>query len=115
VRHSTRRTRRPRGGSKVPIEERAIEKRKVGSQEPNLRGSSGFCKHPTGRSVVEPFEVYRHTQFRRALFNRVFEAIEILQETLTEVMEPYWRDPSRLRSLTGYAWWVEAVESLGHQ
>jgi transposase len=54
-------------------------------------------------------------EFRRALSNRVFEAVELLQEALTEVLEPYWRDPSRLQSLTGYAWWVEAVESLGHQ
>ena len=54
-------------------------------------------------------------EFRRALSNRVFEAVELLQEALTEVLEPYWLDPSRLRSLTGYAWWVEAVESLGHQ
>ena len=54
-------------------------------------------------------------EFRRALSNRVFEAVELLQEALTEVLEPYWRDSSRLQSLTGYAWWVEAVESLGHQ
>jgi putative transposase len=54
-------------------------------------------------------------EFRRALSNKVFEAVELLQEALTEVLEPYLRDPSRLRSLTGYAWWVEAVESLGHQ
>ena len=54
-------------------------------------------------------------EFRRALSNRVFEAIELLQEALTEVLEPYWRDPPRLQSLTSYAWWMEAVESLGHQ
>jgi len=54
-------------------------------------------------------------EFRRALSNRVFEAVELLQEAITEVLEPYWRDPSRLRSLTGYSWWMEAVESLGHQ
>ncbi len=54
-------------------------------------------------------------EFRRALSNRAFETVELLQEALTEVLEPYWRDLSRLRSLTGYAWWVEAVESLGHQ
>ena len=40
---------------------------------------------------------------RRALSNRVFEAIELLQEALTEVLEPYWRDPLRLQSLTSYA------------
>lgn len=54
-------------------------------------------------------------EFRRVLSNRVFETVELLQEALTEALAPYWRDPSRLRSLTGYAWWVEAVESLRHQ
>jgi len=54
-------------------------------------------------------------EFRRALSNRVFGTIELLQEALTKVLESYWRDPVRLRGLTGFPWWVEAIESLGHQ
>lgn len=54
-------------------------------------------------------------EFRRALSNRVFETVELLQEALTATLEPYWRDPARLRSLAGFSWWMEAIESLGHQ
>ncbi len=54
-------------------------------------------------------------EFRRALSNRTFETVELLQEALTKVLEPYWRDLLRLRGLTGFSWWVEAIESLGHQ
>jgi transposase len=51
-------------------------------------------------------------EFRRALSNRVFETVELLQEALTKALETYWQDPARLRSLTGFFWWVEAIESL---
>jgi transposase len=53
-------------------------------------------------------------EFRRALSNRIFESVELLQEALTKALAPYWQDPDRLRSLTGFSWWVEAIESLGH-
>ncbi len=32
-------------------------------------------------------------EFRRALSNRTFETVELLQEALTKVLEPYWLDP----------------------
>ncbi len=51
-------------------------------------------------------------EFRRALSNRVFETVEQLQEALTQALEPYWEEPTRLRGLTGFSWWVEAVEAL---
>lgn len=54
-------------------------------------------------------------EFRRALSNRVFQSVELLQEALTNALAPYWRDPARLRSLVGFSWWVQAIESLGHQ
>ena len=50
-----------------------------------------------------------------ALQQDVLETVELLQEALTEALEPYWQDPVRLRSLTGFPWWVKAIESLGHQ
>ena len=54
-------------------------------------------------------------EFRRALSNRAFESIEALQAALTEVLEPYWRDPGRLRRLTGFSWWTQGIDALGHQ
>jgi transposase len=51
-------------------------------------------------------------EFRCALSNRVFDTVEQLQEALTKALEPYWRDPARLRSLAGFSWWVQAIESL---
>ena len=54
-------------------------------------------------------------ELRCTLSNRTFERVELLQEALTKALYPYWRDPVRLRSLTGFSWWVEATESLGHQ
>ena len=49
-------------------------------------------------------------EFRRMLSNKTFETIEVLQEALTKTLEPYWEDPALLRRLTGYSWWVEAIE-----
>ena len=54
-------------------------------------------------------------EFKRALSNRVFETVELLQEALTSALAPDWRGPARLRSLTGFSWWVDVIESLGHQ
>ena len=51
-------------------------------------------------------------EFRRALSNRSFETVEHLQEALTQVLEPYWEEPTRLQRLTGFSWWVEAVDAL---
>jgi putative transposase len=54
-------------------------------------------------------------EFRRALSNKIFETIELLQEALTKALEPYWQEPVRLRSLTGFSWWVKGIEVLRHQ
>lgn len=55
-------------------------------------------------------------EFRRALSNMSFETIELLQEeALTQALEPYWEEPTRLQRLTGFSWWVEAVDALCHQ
>lgn len=51
-------------------------------------------------------------EFGRALSNKVFESIEVLQEALTESLAPYWREPDLLQRLTGYSWWMEAIEAL---
>lgn len=69
---------------------------------------------PTYSPELNPVERW-FQEFRRALSNRIFETIEALQRALTESLEPYWRDPRLLRSLTGFPWWRQAIESLRHQ
>jgi transposase len=54
-------------------------------------------------------------EFRRALSNRIFESVELLQEALTEALAPYWREPAALQRLTGFSWWMKAIDALGHQ
>lgn len=54
-------------------------------------------------------------EFRRALSNMSFETIELLKEALTQTLKPYWEEPERLRGLTGFSWWVEAIDALCHQ
>jgi putative transposase len=51
-------------------------------------------------------------EFRRKLSNRTFESIAVLQEALTQALVSYWEEPALLKRLTGYSWWVEAVEAL---
>jgi transposase len=51
-------------------------------------------------------------EFRRELSNRTFETVTLLQEALTRTLVSYWEDPALLKRLTGYPWWVEAVEAL---
>lgn len=69
---------------------------------------------PTYSPELNPVERW-FQEFRRALSDRIFETIEALQEALTEALEPYWRDPGLLRSLTGFPWWKQAIETLRHQ
>jgi transposase len=42
-------------------------------------------------------------EFRRALSNRIFETVALLQEAITDTLEPYWKDPARLRGLLGFS------------
>jgi transposase len=51
-------------------------------------------------------------EFRRKLSNMTFESVVVIQETLTRTLMPYWEEPTLLKRLTGYPWWVEAVEPL---
>jgi hypothetical protein len=51
-------------------------------------------------------------EFRRELSNKAFETVELLQEALGQALLPYWEEPARLRQLTGFSWWVEAVNAL---
>jgi transposase len=51
-------------------------------------------------------------EFRRKLSNRTFQTVELLQEALTQTLVPYWENPTLLKRLTSYSWWVEAVAAL---
>lgn len=64
---------------------------------------------------LNPVERWFQEFRRRALSNRVFESVEALHSALSGMLEPYWRDPRRLRSLSGFPWWTQAIETLGHQ
>jgi hypothetical protein len=58
-----------------------------------------------GREVVSRIQA-------RVLSNQAFETVGLLQEALGHALRPYWEEPARLRGLTGYSWWVEAVNAL---
>ena len=49
-------------------------------------------------------------EFRRSLSNRAFESVALIEDALTKTLGPYWETPSLLKGLTGYSWWVKAVE-----
>jgi hypothetical protein len=84
--------------------------------QPPLQGSRPSRKRePLDAAAYSPElnPVERWSQeSRRALSNRTFETVEHLQEALTRVLEPYWKEPARLQRLTGFSWWVEAVDAL---
>jgi putative transposase len=51
-------------------------------------------------------------EFRRSLSNRAFESVALIEDALTKTLGPYWETPSLLKGLTGYSWWVKAVEEV---
>jgi hypothetical protein len=61
---------------------------------------------------LDPAEKRWFQEFRRKLSNRAFENVALIQEALTQTLRPYWEDLALLKRLTGYSWWVEAVEAL---
>jgi transposase len=70
-----------------------------------------FLRLPAYSPELDPVERW-FQEFRRELSNKAFETVELLQEALGQVLWPYWEAPSRLRGLTGFSWWVEAVNTL---
>ncbi len=66
---------------------------------------------PAYSPELDPVERW-FQEFRRELSNKTFETVELMQEALTRTLRPYWEDPARLQRLTGFSWWVEAVEAL---
>ena len=58
-----------------------------------------------GREVVSRIQA-------RVVQPKAFETVELLQEALGQALVPYWEKPARLRQLTGFSWWVEAINAL---
>lgn len=49
---------------------------------------------------------------REPLANEVFETVEAIGDALEAALRPYWEEPARLARLTGYGWWVDAIDSI---
>lgn len=81
------------------------------SSIPRIQVCSTF--RPTPPSSTRSRDGFR--SFGVRLSNNVFESVRLIQEALTDSLAPYWRDPALLQQLTGYSWWVEAVDALGRQ
>jgi hypothetical protein len=64
---------------------------------------------PAYSPELDPVERW-FQEFRRKLSNRAFESVALLQEALSQKLRPYWEEPTLLKRLTGYSWWVKAVE-----
>ena len=70
-----------------------------------------FLRLPAYSPELDPVERW-FQEFRRELSNKAFETVELVQEALGQALLPYWEEPARLRRLTGFSWWVEAVDAL---
>ncbi len=70
-----------------------------------------FLRLPAYSPELDPVERW-FQEFRRELSNKAFETVELLQEVLGQALLPYWEEPARLRQLTSFSWWVEAVNAL---
>ena len=68
-----------------------------------------FLMLPPRSPELSPAERW-FQEFRRSLSNRAFESVALIQEALSKTLRPYWENPALLKRLTGYAWWVKAVE-----
>jgi hypothetical protein len=68
-----------------------------------------FLRLPPRSPELDPAERW-FQEFRRSLSNRAFKSVALIQDALTKTLRLYWETPSLLKRLTGYSWWVKAVE-----
>ena len=85
--------------------------------EPSLRANSLSTEHqlpeaPTTLARAGPGGEMVSQEFRRTLSNKAFESVALIQDALSETLRPYWETPPLLKRLTGYSWWVKAVEEI---
>src|SRR5262245_24767673 len=51
---------------------------------------------------------------RPKLTNRIFPTLAELETAITDHLQPYWQQPAALQRLTGYPWWISAVNTMSH-
>jgi len=81
------------------------------SEEIGYPENVSLLRVPAYSPELSPVERW-FQEFRRELSNRTFESVELIQEALSQAFAPYWEDPARLGRLTGFSWWLEAVNAL---
>jgi len=54
-------------------------------------------------------QIFRH--MRKKFSNTIFTTLEALQNALIDELQQFWEHPTVLLKLTGYPWWVEAVQA----
>jgi transposase len=50
-------------------------------------------------------------EVHKRLSNTIFEDLEALREALLQILHQWWSQPALLMHLTGYPWWVQALQS----
>lgn len=79
------------------------------SEQIELPANMSFLRLPRYSPELDPAERW-FQEFRRKLSNKRFQSVALIQDALTNTLRPYWESPSLLKRLTGYSWWVKAVE-----
>ena len=51
---------------------------------------------------------------RPKLANRIFATITELEDAITTALQPYWEQPALIKRLTGYPWWIAALETMSN-
>jgi hypothetical protein len=64
---------------------------------------------PYSPELNQAWQIFRH--IRKNLSNTVFTTLDELQNALIDQLQQFWEHPTVLLQLTGYPWWVEAVNS----
>lgn len=49
---------------------------------------------------------------RARLANQLFATVDALVEALTQGLQEYWAATEKLRRLTGFPWWIDAVNHI---
>lgn len=66
---------------------------------------------PSYSPELNPAEqLFRYLRAR--LSNRVFENLDELEGAIGDALHDFWEHPETLHSLTGYPWWLQAVQSI---
>jgi hypothetical protein len=81
------------------------------SEQIERPANMSFLRLPRYSPELDPAERW-FEEFRRKLSNKRFQSVALIEDALTKTLGPYWETPSILKRLTGYSWWVKAVEEV---